>query len=299
MRISYLIKQAFRELKDRWGFNLALVVCIASSFLILGSFLLITSNLDEVKQRLKGEVQIEVYLNDDVTSLQLHLLLQSIKRSCEVEKIEFRSKQKALVQLESYLGKDVLQGLDTNPLPASFLLSLKKKHRGFEQVTEIASRFKNMEGVEDVEFGGTWLRKLDRAVFIFSMVDVIFGILILSAVILIVSYFMKVVVLFRTESMQIMSLMGASDLDILFPLLIQGLLLGAAGAWLGVLFLWGGYVVFTRCLLSITFLSLHMILGLIVGGMILGAGGSFLSIRKHLKIQSLEKHPRQTFSRSF
>ena len=101
MRITYLVKQTFYELKRRWGFNLILVVCIASSFLVFNTFLLITQNLKSVEQKLKGEVQIEVYLNDDITPLQLHLLLWSIKRFPEVEKVEYRSKQKALAQFET------------------------------------------------------------------------------------------------------------------------------------------------------------------------------------------------------
>ena len=285
MRITHLVKQAFYELKRRWGFNLILVVCIASSFLVFNTFLLITQNLKSVEQKLKGEVHIEVYLNDDITPLQLHLLLWSIKRFPEVEKVEYRSKQEALAQFEDYLGKDLLEGLDSNPLPASFLLSLKGEHRGFEQVAEVALRVQNREGVEDAEFGGTWLKKLDQVLTIFFIVDVIFGVFIAITVIMIVSNFMRVVVLSQAESIHIMSLMGASKGDISFPLLIQGLFLGGTGVLLGILFLWVGYLIFASQILAITFLPFHTILNLIGWGMILGAGGSFFSIRKHLKIQ--------------
>jgi len=263
-----------------------LVVCIASSFLVFNTFLLITQNLRGIEQKLKGEVQIEVYLNDDITPLQLYLLLQSVKRFPEVEKVEYRSKQQALVQLKNYLGKDLLEGLDSNPLPASFLLSLKREHRGFEQVAEVASKVKGKQGVEDVEFGGAWLKKLDQTISIFLIVDIIFGIFIAIAVIMIVSNFMRVVVLSQAEPIHIMSLMGASKGDISFPLLVQGLLLGGAGASVGVLFLWMVYLIFASQILTITFLPFYMIPGLVGWGMILGIGGSFFSIRKHLKLQS-------------
>ena len=285
MRITYLVKQAFYELKRRWGFNLILVVCIASSFLVFSTFLLITQNLKSVEQKLKGDVHIEVYLNDDITPLQLHLLLWSIKRFPEVEKVEYRSKQEALAQFEDYLGKDLLEGLGSNPLPASFLLSLKGEHRGFEQVAEVALRVQNREGVEDAEFGGTWLKKLDQVLTIFFIVDVIFGVFIAITVIMIVSNFMRVVVLSQAESIHIMSLMGASRGDLSLTPLMQGLLLGGVGASLGILFLWVVYLIFSARILTIAFLPCHVILCLIAWGMILGAGGSFFSIRKHLKIQ--------------
>ena len=286
MRISYLIRRALYGLKRRWGFNLILVVCIASSFLVFGSFLLITQNLKAVEQKLKGEVQIEVYLNDDITPLQLHLLLWSIKRLPEVEKVDYRSKQEALAQLKDYLGEDLVEGLDSNPLPASFLLSLKREHRGSEQVAEVASKVESKEGVEDVEFGGAWRKKLDQAISIFLIGDIIFGIFIAIAVIMIVSNFMRVVVLCQAESIRIMYLMGASKADISFPLLVQGMLLGGAGASVGILFLWSGYLIFQSQILSLTFLPFHMIFGLIGWGMILGAGGSSVSLREHLEIQN-------------
>ncbi len=285
MRITYLIKQTFYELKRRWGISLILAVCIASSFLVFNTFLLITQNLKATEQKLKGEVQIEVYLNDDITPLQLHLLLWSIKRFPEVEKVEYRSKQQALAQFKNYLGEGLLEGLDSNPLPASFLLSLKREQRGFKQVAEVVSRVQDKEGVEDVEFGGAWLKKLDHAIFIFLIVDIIFGIFIAIAVIMIMFNFMRMVVLSQAESINIMSLMGARRGDISFPLLVQGMLLGGAGASVGVLFLWAGYFIFASKILTIMFLPFYMILGLIVWGMILGAGGSLFSIRKYLKIQ--------------
>ncbi len=270
-------------MKERQGSNLILLICITSSFLVLGSFLLITLNLGGVKQRLKGEAQIEVYLTDDITPLQLHLLLRDIKRSQEVEKVEYRSKREALARLEQYFGTELVQGLDSNPLPASFLLGLGSEYRAFEKVAKVASRIKGKEGVEDVEFGGAWLKKMDRALSIFLMADIIFGLFIAFATIMIVSNFVRVAVLSQAESIQIMSLMGASKGDISLPLLIQGALLGGAGASLAMLFLWGGYVVFTEQVIYVKFIPPSWVAGLIVWGILLGAGGSLISVRKHLQ----------------
>jgi len=61
------------------------------------------------------------------------------------------------------------------------------------------------------------------------------------------------------------------------------MLLGGAGALVGVLFLWVGYLLFASQILAITFLPFHMIPALIGWGMILGALGSFFSIRGHLE----------------
>lgn len=283
MRIPYLIKQTFAGISRSWGYNLILIVTIASSFLVINSFLLITHNLKDVAQKLRGEVQIEVYLNEDTSPQQINSLAESLQKFPEVERVEFRSKEEAFTQLESYLGKELLEGIDSNPLPASFLISLKKEHGGFQQIAYVASRVQHQKGVEDVEFGGEWLKKLDQVIFVSYVVDIIFGILIALAVTLIVSNFMRVMVVSQVESIQVMNLLGASQKDIFLPLLIQGMILSGLGAILGLLLVWAGYLIFSIRIITITFLSWYMILGLVIWGMILGAGGSFLSIRKHLQ----------------
>jgi cell division transport system permease protein len=279
MRFPYLITQAVRRRKG-WGSNLALIIGIASSFLVLGSFLLITLNLKEAGQKLKGEVQVEVYLKSDITPLQLHMLLQGINRSPEVERVEYRSSQVALAQLSSYLGGGLLEGLEANPLPASFRLGLKDEFKGFEQVSLVADRIRSREGVEDIEFGGAWLQNLDKAMFVFLMVDVVFGLIITISIIMMVSNFMHMVVLSQAESLQIMSLLGASRKDLYLPLIIQGGLLGVTGALLGMLLLGAGHLLFTGQVVGIDFLPFPLILGMIVFGMILAMCGTLLSIKQ-------------------
>jgi cell division transport system permease protein len=284
MRFSYLITQAVRRRKG-WGSNLVLIIGIASSFLVLGSFLLITLNLKEAGQKLKGEVQVEVYLKSDITPLQLHMLLQDMSRSPEVERVEYRSSQAALSQLSTYLGGRLLEGLEANPLPASFRLGLKDEFKGFEQVSLVADRIRSREGVEDVEFGGAWLQNLDRAMFVFLMVDVVFGIIIAISIIMMVSNFMHMVVLSQAESLQIMSLLGAGGKDVYLPLIMQGGLLGVTGALLGMLFLGAGHLLFTGQVVRIDFLPFPLILGMIVFGMILAMCGTLLSIKQQSQNQ--------------
>lgn len=285
MRTSYLIKQVLGGLSRRRGLCLILVVCVACCFLVFDAFILVSLNLSGLEQRLREKVQIEVYLTDDITPLQLHLLLGGIQGCREVERVEYVSKRVALVHLESFLGKGTLEGVSSKALPASLLLTLKREYRRFEQVASLASEFEDREGVEEVEFGGAWLKKLDRTVAGLSLAGLLLGVLIAAGVVVIVSNFMRLVVGSQAETIRIMSLLGASRGKATLPLLIQGLLLGGAGTSVAILCLWTAYSVLTKQMLSITFLPLHMILSLIVWGMILGACGTFVSSTRYFRLQ--------------
>jgi cell division transport system permease protein len=279
MRFYYLIAQAVGRRKE-WISNLALIIGIAFSFLVLGCFLLITLNLKEMGRELKETVQVEVYLKSDITPLQLHMLLQDLPRLPQVERMEYRSPKAALAQLSSYLGGGLLEGLEANPLPASFRLGLKDEFKRFEQVSLLADRLRSREGVEEVEFAGAWLKNLDRAMFVSLLVEVMFGLIIAISIIMMVSNFMHMVVLSQAESLQIMRLLGAGRKYLYLPLIMQGGLLGGTGALLGMILLGAGYLVFTAQVIRIAFLPFALILEMVVLGMILAICGTLLSIRQ-------------------
>ncbi|UCB52086.1 MAG: hypothetical protein JSV10_08870 [Candidatus Zixiibacteriota bacterium] len=283
MRVSYLIKQILYQNKKRSSSSVILLLCIASAFLVFGGFALITLNLRTAAQKLKGEVQIEVYLTDQITSLEFHALLQKMRGFPEVEKVTYRSKREALTQMESYLGEDLLQGLDLSPFPASFLLGLREEHRRFKKVARVASRMQGEEGVDEVVFAGAWLKKLDRTISKFLIIDLVLGTCMALAIVLMVANLVGATVRTKAESIRIMSLLGASGADISLPLLMQGIFLGGLGALLSVLFLRAGYLILTSQFSGIEFLPAHLLLGMILWGMALGAGGSLIPARRLLR----------------
>ncbi|MGB8658734.1 MAG: permease-like cell division protein FtsX [Candidatus Zixiibacteriota bacterium] len=277
MRIRYLIRQSVRGLSQRLGFSFLLLVCLASSFLVVSTFLLITRNLRNAAEKLGGQVQIAIFLSDDITPEQTSSLFRDLRNLPEVEAVNYRSKEDALSRLRNYLGRDCLEELESNPLPTSFELGLKKEFRGFETIARMASKIRKKEGVEEVEFGAEWLKRLDQAVQRFSVVDSVFGIFLILAVGLIVSSFMRVTVSSQLRSVQVLKLLGASRRDIVLPFFMHGSFLGLGGALLGVLLSWAGCLTFSMTVTPVVFLPFPVILGLIVGGVILGGGGSFIA----------------------
>jgi cell division transport system permease protein len=265
---------------------LILVACVACCFLVLEVLVLISLNLNGLERQLREKVKVEVYLKDDITALQLHTLLGDIQGLREVEKVKYVSKGGALVQMENFLGKGTLEGVGPNALPASLSLDLRSGYREFEPVAHLASGIRGREGVEDVEFGATWLEKLDRTSALVSAVVLIFGALVAVAVALLVLNFTRQVVRSQAGIISIMIFLGASRWNVTFPLIIQGMLLGGAGTSVAILCLWMIYSAFTDQMLAITFLPLHLILSLILWGMILGVCGTFVSSTRYLKLQT-------------
>jgi cell division transport system permease protein len=150
-------------------------------------------------------------------------------------------------------------------------------------VARVASGIQKEDGVEEVVFGGTWLKKLDRVISVFLMIDLALGTCMALAIVVIVANLTRVTVRLRAESIRIMSLLGAGSADISLPFLIQGVSLGGLGALLSMLLLWVGYLILTSQFLAIRFLPVHMVVGMVVWGMALGAGGSLIPTMRLLR----------------
>ena len=284
MKISYLIAQVSYLTKKRIKTGLILLLCIASAFLACGTFALITLNLKAAAHQAKGEMQIEVYLDDRISSAEFHSLLQKVKGLPGVEKVRYKSRREALAQMESLLGEDLLQESDSIPLPASFLLALGRDHRRLEEVTRVATRIEGESGVEDVVFGGASLMKLDRTISTFLVVDLVLGICMALVAVVLVASLAGAVARERADSIRIMRLLGASGADVSLPLLIQGILLGGLGALLGMLLLRMGHLVFISRFSPAEFLPAHLVVAMILWGIILGASGSFVQARRIFRL---------------
>ena len=284
MRVSYLISQVPYLIKRRVKSGLILLLCIAAAFLALGVFTLITLNLKAEAQKLKGEEQIEVYLDDQITSAEFQSLLHKIKRLPGVAEVKYKSRREALAQMESFLGEDLLQEPDSIPLPASFLVALGREGRRFDEVTRVAARIEGESGVEDVAFGGASLMRLDQTISTLLVVDLVLGICMALVVVVLVASLTGTVARERADSIRIMRLLGASGADVSLPHLMQGILFGGLGALLGMLLLRIGYLVFTGRFSPAEFLPAHLLLALILWGMILGAAGSLIQARRILRL---------------
>jgi cell division transport system permease protein len=274
MRICYAGKLALGGILRGWRQNTVAIICTGLGWLALGSFLVLFLNLSGAKEQIRGNALVEVYLNDDINSLQLHFLLVSLEGLPQVEQVEFRSRREALSQMENLLGPQALAGLNAEVLPSSFVLHLKKGHRSYQEASALAARVKAWQGVEDVEYGGKWLKQTELGSRRFFLGLTVFGIMLVLAAAAMLAGFTRTASRSQKQILQIMSLLGAGWNDQAIFLMIQGSLLGGGGALIGLACLRALYWLLAGALSAHEFLPGSAILGLIAAGAILGALGT-------------------------
>jgi cell division transport system permease protein len=292
--LRYFLAEALTSVRRGLGISVLAVATIAIALTILGIFLYFSGNLSAVVQSWSEDVQVQVYLQDDITPSTRHDLESRLQGMPEVDVMMFVPKDVALQRFQREFAElgGLAELLDTNPMPASFEVRLRPEHRQPEALARFASRLETMQGVEDVDYDTGWVKRLDSLVQLAGGAAVFFGTILLVAATFTTSNVIRLAMYSRRDEVEILQLVGATRGFIQGPFLVEGLLQGVAGGLLALLLLAGTHLafavlvpssgnVFLRVLTS-HFLGAGAAAGLVLGGGLMGLGGSLFAVRKFL-----------------
>lgn len=303
MRIStfwYCLKQGVINICRNILFSLASIATISACIFLFCLFFSIVVNVQHVVQVTESTVGITVFFDDGLTEVQIKAIGAEIGQRSEVSEINYTSAADAWEELKvDYFGEeqaDLAEGFsDDNPLAnsASYEIFLKD----IRTQDEMVSYLKGIDGVRRVNYSNVaaaGLTSFSRVIGLLSVV--IIGILLAVAVFLI-NNTISVAAAFRKHENQIMKLIGATNYMIRAPFVVEGVILGFAGALfplIAMYYLYNNSVVYLVEKFQILsgifqFLPVDVIFPYMAGtAMALGVGigflGSFFTIRKHLKV---------------
>jgi cell division transport system permease protein len=296
-RFYYFIKKAFQNLRNFFFINLITVGIISLSLLVLSTFFMVFLNLQTYLNKWKDQIQVSVYLADNNKPEDISLIQKKINSFPQVKKVSLITKEEALSFFkDSFPGqKKALESLKDNPLPASMDIQLKDEYRGPDEVKNFALQIKNIPGVEDVEYGQTWIEGYANFLRFMRSAALAVGIVILLATIFIISNTIKLTLFARKDEIEIMKLVGATNFFIKIPFFLEGILQGLLGAFFALILLFFSYQLFSNWIaqssyfslkfFKIFFLPLPHLLLITAVGMITGFLGSFFSLRRYLKYE--------------
>ena len=258
------------------------VTTIAFSLFAFGLFGLVALNIKSSLRAIEGRVEIRAFLVDSARDDQVSALVARIASMPEVAEVGYVSPdsalQRARVELDEF--RDVIGG---TVLPGSVELRLKEGSRDPSTVQAVARRVKSNEVVDEVRYGLEWVEKLYRIRTMAGMVGAALGVVFALVAVIIIGSTIRMAILARSQEIEIMRLVGATDTFVRRPYLIDGALKGLAGGLLAVLLSWMTMQVVSENLMTIQFFTTtQVVLGVSAGGA-LGLVASWLSVSRHLR----------------
>lgn len=293
--LKYFTQEAVVNIKRNKLLNGMAIGMIAVSLAIFGIFLLIYVNLNSVVRRWTDAVHVIVYLKENVAEPQRAQLETQLRAIAGVDEVTYISQETALKEFKKRLGDyaDLVEGLETNPLPASYEIRLARNHRDLTSVRQVADALQTVTAVDEVQYGQQWLENLTTVVTMLRFVGVFLGIFLFLTVIFIIANTIKLALYTREEELNIMKFIGATEAFIKGPFLAEGMIRGFCGAVLALVLLFLIHKLFLALVTysaqslfafsDLAFLSWPAIVGITVLGSFLGWCGSLLTLHKFLK----------------
>ncbi|MFV1985854.1 MAG: cell division protein FtsX [Gemmatimonadota bacterium] len=280
-------REAFASFRRSPLLSALSVSAIGLSLLILGLFSLSAHNISAAIGDVERRVEVVGYLLEDAGEERIAIARSEMEAYPEIEEVRYVSKTEALVTARRDLSEfsEVYQGLEVNPLPASLHLRLAEGFRGPDAVETVAARLSGYDFIEDVRFGEGWVEQLFAIRrMVGGAAGVLGGAFALVAVLLIGTS-VRMAILARSEEIEVMQTIGATEGYIQRPFLVEGFFTGLLGGLLALAFTRLGYSVFmTRFpgFEAIAWLPDHWIVAGIGAAAVLGALAAVLAVRREL-----------------
>lgn len=289
---EYFIKEVYTSFKRNIWMTLASIFTVVLSLFILGFFSIVILNLNKMADTLESQVQISVYLKDDLSQEEIDETKETLSKIEGLQDIKFTTREEAMENFKKRLGDQqfLLAALDdTNPLPDSFSLTVTSP----QQVKTIADTVVALDSVESASYSQDIINHLFNLTHLIRLIGVALIILLTGAAIFIISNTIRLTVFARRKEIAIMKYVGATDWFIRWPFLLEGICLGFIGGGLATIFL---YIVYNQVTQEIyeamAFFPLipqhpfidYISLAILVAGIIIGALGSTISLKRFLKV---------------
>lgn len=289
---EYFIQEVFLSLKRNNWMSAASIGTVAVSLFVLGVFLILVLNMNRLASSLESQVQISVYLADDLKKADRDDLAFDIKNMQGIESIKFVSRDEAKERLAQRLGdqKYLLDALgEQNPLPDAFELTVKQP----DMVETTAKAIEKMPGVEAAKYGQDVVENLFAITRLMRIFGVALMLLLAGATLFIISNTIRLTVFARRKEIAIMKYVGATDWFIRWPFLLEGIVLGFVGGIIAALVLRSFYAAMAAKIYdTLAFFPLmpqypfmnYVAIAIIFSGMAIGAIGSTISLKRFLKV---------------
>jgi cell division transport system permease protein len=287
--VGFLVGEALRDLRRAGRVAISAIVLITLSLAALGGFWLVSSNLDRAVAHWRDRVRILVYLRREPSAPDAAALVERVRATPGVAAVTFVGKAEALRGLKQVLGKDagVVDQLPVNPLPASLEVTPAAAAATPEGARELVARLAALPEADEVAGSVDWVERLSDWQRLLATIGLGVGAVLGVAALLTVTTATTLVLHARRHETEIMRLVGASEVTIRLPLLLQGMMQGLVGAVLALAALILTYslvaprleplVNLTLGLSQLVFFTPVGVAALLGGGTLLGGLGGWLA----------------------
>ena len=231
-RFRYLLSETVDNVRANRTTAFLALATTTFAMLGMGVFLLLYLNVQDALGSLREEIKVTVYLRDSTSQKEIAQLRGELSGDPAVAAVEFVSREQALATFREQFPSEerLLNGLGDNPFPASLVVKVGSAYRSSAQVGALVQSLKARAEAEEVLYSQDWIENLAVAVRYLRVLGVGIGVVLAASMVTILANTIKLTLYARREEIEILKLIGATAGFIKTPFVLEGALLGCAGA---------------------------------------------------------------------
>lgn len=194
---------------------------------ILGLLGWIVINANKLGQYFKENVEVRVYLRENISPKDSVTLVQYIANKPYVKEYEYVTKELAKQKFVADGNDDWKNILDANPLPASIEFKLRNQYVQSDSLAAIKADIEQNIGVNDVQYPRSLVDNLNENVRKISLILLIIAITLCVVVIVLIDNTIKLAMFSNRFLIKTMQMVGATRGFIAHPMDIRAIINGA------------------------------------------------------------------------
>ena len=287
------IRDAFKSVFRNFSLSMASILCATITLMVVSISLIIAGNVENATNSLENELSIVVYLEKTATDDDINYIKSNIEKLKNVDEVTFKSKNEWKLEISEYSAEmgTVFSTYDVNPLLDSFTVTVKDVN----DLENITTEIRKMDKIESANYGED---TVDTIISVFDVVKkatifVVIALIFVTA--FLITNTIKLTIYSRKNEIEIMRLVGASNVTIKLPFVIEGFIIGFLGSLIPIIVTIYGYIIaynkldghiITDLIKLIEPYNFVFNISLLVAGLgaLIGMFGSLRAVRKYLKI---------------
>lgn len=292
MPLRFFLREAVRAMRRNAAPSFAALATVLVTMLVVGVFIPAVEVTNDAANSVRGRLIVDVYMKSNATAADDARVKGEILRIPDVRRVSFESKQQAYAQ-QAKQDPAAYSLLGSNPLPDTFHV-YPNNPANVLAIHAALTRGGGMidPAIQSVSNKKSYTKKALELTSAVKWGGLAFAILLTIASVLLIANTIRLSLYARRREVEVMKLVGATDWFIRVPFVIEGVIVGAAGALLAIAVLGVTKIALLDPLASHwTLIAAPRTIGFTVlvivllgAGTLVSAVGSGLSLRRFLRV---------------
>ena len=224
LNTSYLSKMGLRNLVANRSMSLASISVLTLCLLLIGISFLLLVNMRTLVSDVEKQNVVVAFVKDGIDDSSIEKVKTDLEAIPNVTEVKYVSKEEGFSeQLDEFgVEKDMIEGVIENPLPNSYRITVSN----ISEFSTTLAAIEAVENIESVRESQELINQISTLQKSLTFICVIIVVALIIVSLFIIANTIKITMVSRKVDIQVMKSVGATNIFICWPFMVEGISIG-------------------------------------------------------------------------